>query len=158
MEADRDILLSIAEIAAAFAGFAALAGVIGRRSTTSEQLDFARLKSVVFASLLVVLASLVPIVLARFELNEIVAWRIASGLAFALNLLGFIHVFRGGTYTPIGYLFEVPMNLVLIANLLLLFPAHVAALYLSFLVLLLGQAASAFLELLASLFPSESSN
>ena len=32
MEADRDTLLSIAEIAAAFTGFAALAGVIGRRS------------------------------------------------------------------------------------------------------------------------------
>ena len=60
METDRDILLSIAEIAAAFAGFAALAGVIGRRSTTSEQLDFARLKSVVFASLLVGGAYMAP--------------------------------------------------------------------------------------------------
>ncbi len=154
MEADRDILLSIAEIAAAFAGFAALAGVIGRRSAESEQLDFERLRSVVIASLLVVVASLLPIVLSRFSLNDVVAWRLASGLALALNLLGMIQVFRGGTYTPMGYALEALMDVALLANLITLFPQNMAALYLAFLVLLLCQAAGAFLGLLGSLFGS----
>ena len=152
MESDRDILLAFAEIAAAFAGFAGLAGVIGGRSAESEQSDFERLRSVVLASLVVVVASLLPIVLSRFELSDGVAWRLASGLALTLNILGMIQVFRGGTYTPTGYTLEAIMDLALIANLLALFPAYMAALYLVFLVLLLCQAAVAFLGLLASLF------
>ena len=154
MEADRDILLSMAEIAAAFAGFAALAGVIGRRSAESQQLDFERLRSVVIASLVVVVASLLPIVLSRFGLSDVVAWRLASGLALALNLLGMVQVFRGGTYTPMGYALEALMDVALLVNLIALFPQNMAALYLAFLVLLLCQAAGAFLGLLTSLFGS----
>lgn len=71
MEVDYDVLLSIAEIAAAFAGFAALAGVIGGRSAESEQYDFERLRSVVLASLVVVFASLLPIVLSKFTIGDI---------------------------------------------------------------------------------------
>jgi hypothetical protein len=152
MDSDRDVLLSIAEIAAAFAGFAALAGVIGRRSAESEERDFERLRSVVLASLVVVVALLVPIVLLRFGLSGFVAWRLASGLALALNILGMVQVFRGGTYTPTGYTLEAIMDVALMANLLALFPENMAALYLAFLVLLLCQAVVAFLGLLASLF------
>ena len=71
MEVDYDVLLSIAEIAAAFAGFAALAGVIGGRSAESEQYDFERLRSVVLASLVVVFASILPIVLSKFTIGDI---------------------------------------------------------------------------------------
>lgn len=155
MEADRDTLLSIAEIGAAFAGFSGLAGVIGRRSEGSDQLDFERLRSVVLASLVVVVASLLPIVFLRFELTDVIAWRLASGLALGLNVLGAIDLIRRGVYTPLGYALEVAMDLALMANLLALFPQNMAALYLCFLVLLLCQGAYAFLGLLASLFGSK---
>jgi hypothetical protein len=159
---DLDILLGIAEIAVAFAGFAAIAGVIGRRQRGSEQHDFERLRGVVLASIVVVVAALVPIVLSRFDLPESTTWRLASGAALVLNLWGLAQVIRGGRrsglhradrfYTSLAYSIEVPLECVLIANVFALFPAHLAALYLTFLVLLLCQAAVVFVALLASLF------
>ncbi len=53
-----------------------------------------------------------------------------------------------------GYALEALMDVALLANLFALFPQNMAALYLVFLVLLLCQAAGAFLGLLASLFGS----
>jgi len=89
MEADRDTVVSIAEIAVAFAGFGGLAGVVGRRGPETEQVDFTHLGSVVLARLVVVVASLLPMVFSRFELVEIITWRLASGLALVVNLFAF---------------------------------------------------------------------
>jgi hypothetical protein len=168
MMLDIDILLSIAEIAVAFAGFAAIAGVIGNRQTASEHHDFERLRGVVVASIVVVVAALVPIVLWRFGLADESVWRLASGIALIINLLGLVQVVRGGTrsglistdrfYTRIAYMIEAPIQLTVIANVLSLSPEHLAALYLAFLVLLLCQAAVVFIGLLASLFDQPSSS
>jgi len=168
MITDIDILLSVAEIAVAFAGFAAIAGVIGNRQAASQYHDFERLRGVVVASVVVVVASLIPIVLSRFGLADEAVWRIASGIALIINLLGLAQVIRGGRqsglisadrfYTRIAYAIEVPIELTVIANVLGLFPSHLAALYLAFLVLLLCQAAVVFVGLLASLFDQTNAN
>ena len=95
-------------------------------------------------------------------------WRLASGIALIINLLGLVQVIRGGTrsglistdrfYTRIAYMIEAPIQLTVIANVLSLFPEHLAALNLAFLVLLLCQAAVVFIGLLASLFDQPSSS
>jgi hypothetical protein len=159
---DSEILLSIAEIAVAFAGFAAIAGVIGSRKGESQRHDFERLRGVVVASVVVVVSALIPIVLSRYNLADQMVWRLASGIALIINLLGLAQVIRGGRqsglissdrfYTRIAYAIEIPIELTVVANVLGLIPAHLAALYLTFLVLLLCQAAVVFVGLLASLF------
>jgi hypothetical protein len=162
MDFDIDILLSIAEIAVAFSGFAALASVIGRRSSEAALHGFERLKTVVSVSLLVVVAALIPIVAFRFGLSEAFAWRISSIFALLLNWLVLWIAFSAGQksglhkadrlYTWIGYALEVPLELVLFSNVLMLFPKHASALYLTFLILCICQVIQAFFLLLVALF------
>ena len=168
MEADTSILLGIAEIAVAFAGFSALAGIVGGRVPGSIEHDFERLRTVVLISVLIVILSLVPIVLARFGFEPAATFRAASVVALLLNWLILFVVFRAGQrsglhaadrlYTWIGYSLEVPAEIALLVNVFGLFPNYTPALYLAFLVISLCQAAVAFLLLLTSLFktmPSE---
>jgi hypothetical protein len=98
-----------------------------------------------------------------------VAPRVLIEVALIINLLGLVQVVRGGRqsglirtdrfYTRIAYVIEAPIQLTVVANVLALFPGHLTALYLAFLVLLLCQAGVVFIGLLASLFdpPSASS-
>jgi hypothetical protein len=162
MDSDIDVLLSIAEIAVAFSGFAALASVIGRRSSEAALHGFERLKTVVSVSLLVVVAALIPIVPFRFELSEASAWQVSSIVALLLNWLVLWGAFSSGQksgihkadklYTWIGYTLEVPLELVLFSNVLMLFPNYASALYLAFLILCICQVIQAFFLLLVSLF------
>ena len=78
---NTDALLSLAEIAAAFAGFAALVSVI-RRST--DQLpahaihDLLRLRLVIASSVAGVAAALIPVGLAGYGLDAGLSWRLAA--------------------------------------------------------------------------------
>lgn len=162
MESDYGVLLSIAEVAAAFAGFAALAGILGRYSLEAVRLDFERLKTVVVISMLVVITALLPIVLQRFHIEPALAWQLASGIAMLLNWAVLVIVYRAGRrsglhradryYTWIGYTLEVPVEIALVISTLGLAPDYAPALYLTFLFLCLCQAVMAFLLLLTSLF------
>ncbi len=86
MTEDFDTLLSIAEIAGVFVGFAALATVLSARSQTeSRHDDTFRLAHVVIISTQVVAAALVPVVLDRYGLSQSTVWRVSSSLIFVLN-------------------------------------------------------------------------
>lgn len=162
MQDEFDVLLSLAEVAATFAGFAALAGIIGHFAPEAARLDVERLKTVVIASVLVVVTALLPVVVWRFGVPARLVWQFSSGVALVLNGLALWMVARAGRrsglhsadrlFTLIGYGLEIPVQLALIANLLLLFPDQAGALYLVFLYLCLCQAVLVFLLLIASLF------
>jgi hypothetical protein len=86
---DTDTLLTLSEVAVAFAGFASVASAINRRySTTDPRVNALRLHNMVDFSLTVVFVSLVPVFLRHIVENESWLWIIASGcsLAYAIPL------------------------------------------------------------------------
>ena len=77
---DRDLLLTSAEVAVTFAGFASLVALIGSRSSRDGlHIDANRLRTMVVCSLLVVALALFPFVPFRYGLPEAAVWRISSG-------------------------------------------------------------------------------
>jgi hypothetical protein len=157
-----DVLIGIAQIAGTFAGFAALTGIVGRRARGSSRHDVERLRTVILVGVTVVVAALIPTVVAGYGLNETTVWRVSSGLALVINwalgaaVTGFGR--RSGLleadriYKWAGYAIEVPLQLALIANVFGGLSAHAAGLYLTFLFLSLIQAVIVFVQLVNSLF------
>ena len=94
----EDTLFIIAEIAAAFAGFASLVAAIANRnsrSTEEEDLNFSTLKNVLVISLLTLAFALAPVVLEKQGLGFTESWRISGAgftIIFGLYLSG--SVFR----------------------------------------------------------------
>ena len=157
-----DILIGIAQIAGTFAGFAALAGIVGRRAQGSSRYDVERLRTVILNGVMVVLTALIPIVVEGYGLNETTVWRVSSGLALLINwaLVAAVAAFgrRSGLlegdriYKWAGFSIEVPLELALIANVFGVSSAHAAGFYLTFLYLALIQAVLVFVQLVNSLF------
>jgi hypothetical protein len=98
---NTDTLLAIAEIAAAFAGFAALVSVIRRSSDQPAQAihDLLRLRLVISSSVVGVAAALVPVGLAGYGLEGSTVWRLSS-LIFLILGYGIIFAFVGA-YQPV---------------------------------------------------------
>jgi hypothetical protein len=157
-----DVLIGIAQIAGTFAGFAALAGLVGSRARASSRYEVERLRTVILNGVMVVVTALIPIVVERYGLNETTVWRISSGMALVINwaLGAAVAAFgrRSGLleadriYKWAGYSIEVPLELALIANVFGVLSAHAAAFYLTFLYLALIQAVIVFVQLVNSLF------
>jgi len=72
-------LSTISQLAVAFAGFASLATVLGRRTRPQSALDAARFRVLLLYSVPVAFLALLPGVLAHYGLSEPVNWRLASG-------------------------------------------------------------------------------
>ena len=89
-----DILLTTAEVAVAFAGFASLVTILGRRSSQANPRIVAmRFRGMLTNSLLVVAFSMIPLVLFRYGLPETVVWRVSSALlalAGGINFLALV--------------------------------------------------------------------
>ncbi len=84
---ETEILLTIAEVATAFAGFASLVGVLGQQSSRADpRVLGTRMRAMILFSLLAVAFSLLPFILHRYGLAESLVWRLASGL-FAVGFL-----------------------------------------------------------------------
>jgi O-antigen/teichoic acid export membrane protein len=98
---NTDTLLSMAEIAAAFAGFAALVSVIRRVSDQPADAvhDLLRLRLVISSSVAGVAAALIPVGLAGYGLNPDLTWRLAA-LIFLIFDNGVIVSFIG-SYKPV---------------------------------------------------------
>ena len=77
---NTDTLLAMAEIAAAFAGFAALVSVIQRASKQPAEAvhDLLRLRLVIASGVAGVAAALIPVGLAGYGLNDGLIWRLAA--------------------------------------------------------------------------------
>ena len=85
---DAEFLFVIAEVAVAFAGFASIVAVLGQRTTRDHPLiDAFRLRGLLECSLAVVAFSLLPYVLVRISPNELLAWRLSSGLFAVVGAL-----------------------------------------------------------------------
>ena len=83
----RDILLTLAEISVAFAGFSGVVAVFGRRDPgTWSFADRVRFFMLVHASLLSLLLCIVPFGLLALNVAEASVWRSLSAL-FVLNII-----------------------------------------------------------------------
>lgn len=103
---NTDTLLSMAEIGAAFAGFAALVSVIRRPSDRRADAihDLLRLRLVIASSVAGVAAALIPVGLDGYGLESELTWRIAAGL-FLLFDNGILGSFMSA-YKPVKGTFE----------------------------------------------------
>lgn len=83
---DPDLLLTISEVAAAFAGFASLVTILGQRAARDDvRVSSVRMRAMVLYSLLVVAFSLLPFFFNRYGMPEIIVWRMSS-LLFAIAI------------------------------------------------------------------------
>jgi len=83
---DTELLLTVAEIAVAFAGFSGLVTILGQRlSRVHPQLVEHNLRAMILTSLLAVSFSLLPFLPHRLGASPDVAWRISAG-AFGVAL------------------------------------------------------------------------
>ena len=163
--AQQDALSLFAEIAAAIAGFAALAGVFADRGDPAAQ-AFARLRVVVSSGLLLLLSSVAPIVVSEFGLPQTVTWRICSFAAFGINAFIFYQGISRSAEVDVPlwdwsalavfWPTEAVCQLSLVCIILNLLPSLAAPLYLAFLFAALAQTAWIFLELLDAVFQPSS--
>ncbi|MDH3223589.1 MAG: hypothetical protein OEO23_07725 [Gemmatimonadota bacterium] len=167
---NTETLLSLAEVAAAFAGFAALVSVIprGLGRTSAPAHDILRLRLVIAGGVAGVAAALVPIGLAGYSDADL-TWRF-SAVAFLVFDNGIILSFVGayqpvrGTFPPdrlavvVVTSMEVLEQASLAAVALGIGVAEPAALYVTALILNLCQAAFIFLRFVGSTFQEQGSD
>lgn len=157
---DSELLLTLAEVAVAFAGFASLVSILGRRSARDDsRINSIRMRAMVLYSLMVVAFSLVPFFLQRYGLSDPAIWRASSALfagSVAVTAIWLVRqVLRArslelSSRRPFVIAIAVPIPtltiaaLLLAANISVIAPAFAAAVYLTGLGLLLFLAGFAF--------------
>jgi O-antigen/teichoic acid export membrane protein len=162
---NTDALLSLAEIAAAFAGFGALVSVIGRkRAKTGEAIhDLLRLRLLIATSVVGVTAALVPVGLAGYGLAPEAVWRLSSLTFLVLSyaiIAGFVNAYQPvrGNFPPdrlavlLVLLLEVAEQVSLGMVVLELNPDNIAALYVTALIANICQAGFIFVRFVHSVF------
>ncbi len=104
---NTDTLLALAEIAAAFAGFAALVSVIRRSSGNRAEAahDLLRLRLVISSSVAGVAAALIPVGLAGYGLDVDLTWRLAAIIFLVFDngiITSFVRAYQPvrGTFPP----------------------------------------------------------
>ncbi len=161
------VLLATAEIGVAFAGFAGLAALLGRRHTMDDvRVDVMRLRAILEGSLSVAAAAILPLVLLSMQTADDVTWRLCSGVYLALSLLlvgVWTRRIRSATRAGVPfdrrivwmfYSIAAIMTVLLGSNLLGLSQARLFSLYLTSLYIVLFGMALLFLRLVASLVAS----
>ena len=72
---EKDVLLTIAELAVALAGFSAIIGVLStRKSSSGLQINSLRLQVMLETCFMVAVAALIPVLLERFSIASPVLW------------------------------------------------------------------------------------
>ena len=108
-------LLTIAEVAAAFGGFAGIMSVF-RRSHLNSKIRLWRVQSMIVTSLLAIFAALLPFALASLGFSDLLLWKIGAAFLF-LFLLGqvlFVHVSTPPEHAIGAFrLLRLPMGIVL---------------------------------------------
>ncbi len=163
---ESDVLLTIAEVAVAFAGFASLVGVLGQRTSADDpRVIGVRMRGMLLSSLMVVAFSLFPILLARYGASPDLLW-MGSSLALlavtvcyyvwflaALQTLSRAEIpttnFQRRVVIPTLLLVAVSLGTLLGVNVFLATPA----VYLTALALLLFQSGFAFCLIVFSFLP-----
>jgi hypothetical protein len=89
-----DTLLTLAEVATAFAGFAALISVFRKRRESTLRQDAFRFRGVLENCLSVLAFSLLPLVVNSYGFQEDVSWRISSVVLLVIYGAIYIDAFR----------------------------------------------------------------
>jgi hypothetical protein len=165
---NTDTLLSMAEIAAAFAGFAALVSVIRRASDQPADAvhDLLRLRLVISSSVAGVAAALIPVGLAGYGLGSGTIWRLAAAIFLIFDngiIVSFVGSYKPvrGTFPPdrlaviLVSTLEVVEQLSLVAVVLGLTFGNAPALYVTALIANLCQAGFIFVRFVGSAFRHE---
>ncbi len=165
---NTDTLLSLAEIAAAFAGFAALVSVIRRKKGDPEEAvhDVLRLRLVISSSVVGVAAALVPVGLAGYGLAVSSVWRVSSMAFLVMSygiILSFVTAYKPvrGDFPPdrlavaVATSLEVVEQISLFVVLLGLSLGNPAALYVTALIANICQAGFVFVRFIESAFRYE---
>jgi hypothetical protein len=157
-------LLTIAEVAATFAGFSALVTLFGRRRVAASAIhDLLRLRLVIGMSVIALLAALIPVALEGYGLPDHLVWRLAA-VMFML-LIGFVIASFVASYNSVKGSFPPDRLALFVAGTLevlalagLIATASGIAeerhygFYMSALIATLAQAAFVFLRLVESTF------
>jgi hypothetical protein len=166
---NTDALLSLAEIAAAFAGFAALVSVIRRKRDDPGEVvhDILRLRLIISSSVVGVAAALVPVGLAGYGIPEELIWRLSSltflGLSYGI-IFSFVNAYKPvqGDFPPdrlavlVATFLEVVEQGSLVVVLLGFPVGNPAALYVTALIGNICQAGFIFVRFVASAFRHQS--
>lgn len=104
---NTDTLLALAEIGAAFAGFAALVSVIQRKSDEPGEAahDLLRLRLVISSAVAGVAAALIPVGLAGYGVSPELNWRVAAVIFLIFDngiIVGFLQAYGPvrGSFPP----------------------------------------------------------
>jgi hypothetical protein len=164
-----DTLLALAEIAAAFAGFAALVSVLRIGSEGPEEAvhDLLRLRLVISSSVAGVAAALIPVGLAGYGLDSGPTWRIAAAIFLVFDngiIASFVGAYRPvqGTFKPDHLAVSVVATLELVEQVSLVVvilgisSAPPLALYITALIANICQAGFIFVRFVESTFRHES--
>ena len=163
---ESDVLLTIAEVAVAFAGFASLVGVLGQRSSADDpRVIGVRMRGMLLSGLVVVAFSIFPIVFVRYGASPTLTWTASSAVLLAatvcyyvwflgaLNALGRAHIptneFQRRVIIPTLLTVAISLAALLVTNVFLASPA----IYLTALALLLFQSGFAFCLIVFSFLP-----
>ena len=88
---ESDVLLTIAEVAVAFAGFASLVGVLGQRTSADDpRVIGVRMRGMLLSSLMVVAFSLFPILLAGYGASPDLLWMGCSLALLAVTVCYYV--------------------------------------------------------------------
>jgi hypothetical protein len=162
---DADLFMELAGIAGVFVGFAALIAV--RSGGPSDPLEVAPMRMVVSLAMLAIVAALAPVVLGRYDLTDHQVWALSSALAWVgFALMGAVSArtpeYRAGWSTSIAATrltpsdvvewaaFALYMIVLLVAPIIIMLgvaPESEAALYFTYVVLILLGAGWALLGL-----------
>lgn len=162
---NTDTLLALAEIAAAFAGFAALVSVIRRSSREHAEAthDLLRLRLVISSSVTGVATALIPVGLAGYGLAPELTWRLAAFSFLVLDngiIISFVGAYRPvrGSFPPdrlavsLFSFLEVAEQISLFAVVLGLSFGNAPALYVTALIANICQAGFIFVRFVGSAF------
>ena len=163
------LLQTFAEVAAALAGFAALASALGSRRGASPS-EFSSLLNSVVRSVVLIFACLLPLVVADYGLSEATVWRTASAVVLGLSwVTGFVLVrtwLRYGvqltrdmarpSFRFVNAPLDVVVQLALLANVVGIYREYASAFYLTHILAGLGAAAAAFIWFLDAVFSPKS--
>ena len=160
-------LLNLAEISAAFAGFAALVSVLRQRGSRADALhDILRLRIVISTSMVVVIAALIPVGLANFQLSDRLVWGISACILLLLNygvIFSFITSYKPvqDRFPPdnfavgVVFMLELMDQAALVLVIFNFWPELNFALYMAALILNICQAAFVFVRFVASEFSAK---
>lgn len=162
---ESELLLTYAEVAVAFAGFASLVSILGQRTSADHQLVLsARMRTMLVTSLLVTAFSLFPLIVSRYGAGPTLIWLISTvvllvaTVAYLVWILGAFRSLRQNVppnrfqrrvILPVLYLTFLALAAVLVANTVVRSPA----LYITALSLMLFQGGFAFALIVFSFLP-----